>query len=101
MLCDVLWYIDGHHCKLAERSCTVPVVFKQFSECTIANSMTVQYITARCSHEDCLDDLSSHVESAPDIAVPLEKFLPSDRRRRYEYIEHVKTGLKMPTILVT
>ena len=152
VLCDVLWYIDGHHCKLAERSCTVPVVFKQFSEynlpqlskhrkrfnkslsaqvlpihssclfsvlqsgfwdrtcwrtlkaevellakmlqkytdtilekrlrmmelhnsqeqvCTIANSMTVQYITARCSHKDCL---SSHVEeSGPDIAVSLEK----------------------------
>ena len=44
---------------------------------------------------------SSRVEeSGPDIAVPLEKFLPSDRRRRYKYIEHVKTRLKVPTVLV-
>ena len=32
VLRDALWYIDGHHYKLAERSCRVPVVFKQFSE---------------------------------------------------------------------
>ncbi len=30
-LCDVLWYIDGHYSTLAERSCTIPVVFHQFS----------------------------------------------------------------------
>ena len=32
VLRDTLWYIDGHHCKLAECSCTVPIVFKQFSD---------------------------------------------------------------------
>ena len=31
VLRDVLWYIDGHHSKLAERSCGIPVVFKQFT----------------------------------------------------------------------
>ena len=30
-LCDVLWYLDGHYSTLAERSCTVPLVFHQFS----------------------------------------------------------------------
>ena len=29
---DTPWYIDSHHCKLAEHSCTVPIVFKQFSD---------------------------------------------------------------------
>ena len=32
VLRDALWYIDGQYCKLAERSCGVPVVFKQFSD---------------------------------------------------------------------
>ena len=69
---------------------------------TIANSMTVQHLAARHTLEQCLQDLSSAVEEAgPDVPVPLENFLPNDRRRRYEYIEHVKTGLKMPTVLVT
>ena len=32
VLRDTRWYVDGHYCKLAERSCTVPIVFKQFSD---------------------------------------------------------------------
>ena len=31
MLSDVLWYIDGQHSKLSERSCEVPVIFSQFT----------------------------------------------------------------------
>ena len=31
-LTDVLWYIDGQHSKLSERSCVVPVAFSQFTE---------------------------------------------------------------------
>lgn len=31
VLRDTLWYIDGHHPKLAERACGVPAVFKQFT----------------------------------------------------------------------
>ena len=50
----------------------------------------------------CLEGLSSAVEEAgPDVPVPLENFLPSERRRRYEYIENVKAGMNMPTVLVT
>ena len=183
VLRDALWYIDGHYCKLAEHSCTVPVVFKQFSDynvpqmskhrkrvntslsaqvlqshsqrvfaslqagfwdrtCwktlktevevlarmlqkyanivsekrlkmmelhsspeqvrTIANSMTVQHLATRHTLEQCLKGLSSAVEEAgPDVPVPLEKFLPSERHRRYEYMEHVKAGMNMPTVLVT
>lgn len=31
VLRDVLWYIDGHHSKLAEWSCGIPIVLKQFT----------------------------------------------------------------------
>ena len=31
MLSDVLWYINGQHTKLSERSCEVPVIFSQFT----------------------------------------------------------------------
>ena len=69
---------------------------------TIANSMTVHYLAARHTLEQCLQDLLSSIEEAgPNVPVSLESFLPSDRRRRYEYVEHVKTGMKMPTVLVT
>lgn len=69
---------------------------------TIANSMTVQYLAARHTLEQCLQDLSSSVEEAGrNVAVSLENFLLSDRRRRYEYMEHVKTRMNMPTVLVT
>ena len=183
VLHDTLWYIDGHHCKLAERSCTVLIVFKQFSDynlpqmskhrkrantslsaqvlhshsqriftslqagfwdcpCwktlkaevevlarmlqryadiisekrlkmmelhssseqvrTIANSMTVQHLAAHHTLDQCLQDLSSAVEEAgADVPVPLETFLPTDRHRRYEYMEHVKAGMNLPTVLVT
>ena len=29
-MCDVLWYIDGHHAALASRSCPVPSMFSSF-----------------------------------------------------------------------
>ena len=35
VLHNALWYIDGHHRKLVEHSCRVPVVFKQFSEYSV------------------------------------------------------------------
>ena len=31
LVADVLWYIDGQHSKLSERSCEVPVIFSQFT----------------------------------------------------------------------
>ena len=59
--------------------------------CTIANSMAVQH----------LQGLSSAVEEAgPDAPVPIENFLLSECRRRYEYMEYVKAGMNMPTVLV-
>jgi len=68
----------------------------------IANSMTVQYLATRHTLEQCLKGLSSAVEEAgPDVLVPLENFLPSERCRRYEYMEHVKARMNMPTVLVT
>ena len=30
-LCDVLWYIDGHHNTIGERGCKVPTMFAKFS----------------------------------------------------------------------
>ena len=70
--------------------------------CMIANSMTVQYLATRHTLEQCLKGLSSAVEEAgPDVLVPLENFLPSERCRRYEYMEHVKARMNMPTVLVT
>lgn len=30
-LTEILWYIDGHHHTLAERSCDIPVTFKEFT----------------------------------------------------------------------
>ena len=64
--------------------------------------MTVQHLAARHTLEQCLQGLSSAVEeTGPDVPVPLENFLPSERRRRYEYMEHVKAGMNIPTVLVT
>ena len=69
---------------------------------TIANSMTVQHLAARHTLDQCLQGLSSAIEEAgPNVPVCLENFLPSDRRRRYEYTEHVKAGMNLPTVLVT
>ena len=66
---------------------------------TIANSMTV---AARHTLDQCLQGLSSAIEEAgPDVPVSLENFLPSDRCRRYENMEHVKAGMNLPTVLVT
>ena len=31
-LTDTLRYVDGYHNKLSERSCEIPVIFKQFSD---------------------------------------------------------------------
>ena len=183
VLRDVLWYVDGHHSKLAERSCGIPVVFKQFTSfnvperskhrkrantslsadvlrshshrlfvClqagfwdraswksikaevellarmvqkysdlisekrlkmlelhnsqeqvrTIGNSMSVHYLPPRHTSDQCLQDLESSVEqSDPDVAMSLESFLPDDRRRRYDCLECLKRGMKVPTVLVT
>ena len=30
-LTDMLWYIDGHHRKLSELACEIPMIFKQFT----------------------------------------------------------------------
>ena len=69
---------------------------------TIANSMTVQHFPAHHTLEQCLQGLSSAVEEAgPDVPVPIENLLPSERRKRNEYVEHVKAGMNMPTVLVT
>ena len=184
-LTDVLWYINGQHSKLSERSCVVPVVFSQFTEynkpekskhrkreivslsadvlashcqrifsnlqsafwdrpgwrsfkkevellarglqkycdllsCkrqrmlelhhseeqvrTVANSMAVTFIAARHKSSINLQELSTTVETAGiDEVISLQDagVLPSDRRRRYDYIEELKQGLKMPIVLVT
>ena len=69
---------------------------------TIANSMTVQHLATRDTLDQCLQGLLSAIEEAgPDVPVSLENFLPSDLRRRYEYMEHVKAGMNLPTVLVT
>ena len=35
VLRDVPWYIGGHHSKLTEWSCGIPVVFKQFTSINV------------------------------------------------------------------
>ena len=32
ILTDTLWYIDGQHSQLSERSCEIPSTFKQFTD---------------------------------------------------------------------
>ena len=63
----------------------------------IANSMTVQHLAACHALEQCLWGLFE--EAGPDVPVPLKNFLPDERSRRYEYMEHVKAGMNMPTVL--
>lgn len=59
--------------------------------------MTVQYFATRHTPDQYY--LSSAVEQAgADIAIFLDNFLPHDRHRRYEYIEHVKNGMMMPNV---
>lgn len=61
VLHDALGYIDRRYCKLAECYCTVPVVFKQFSDYNVpqmskqrkkANTLLSAQVLR--SHSDCL-----------------------------------------------
>ena len=185
VLTDALWYIDGHDSKLSERSCEVPVIFKQFSgfnkpemskhkkrsvsslsgdvlrsHCqrlfsnlqpgfwdrrswkvikrevellarnlqkycdllkvkkqkmfdhhqseeqirSVGNSMSIQVITPRHSPPASVQALSTIVEEVgidEPISLQEANVLPQDRRKRYDFMEHVKQGWRMPIILVT
>ena len=54
---DALWYIDGHHQTLADRSCHVPHVFSAFVE---YNSPEKSKHKKRSSSSLCADTLKSH-----------------------------------------
>ena len=53
VLRNALWYIDGHHYKLAERSCRVPVVFKQFSEYNVPHCQSIGKELTHLSPRKC------------------------------------------------
>ena len=181
VLTDTLWYIDGHHSKLSERSCDVPVIFQQFKpemskhrkrsmsslsgdlvkshsqrlfsnlqagfwdrqrwkafkqevellarnlqkycdllnvkkhkmlsnqKCeeqirSVGNSMTIQVITPHHSVPASVQVLSRIIEETvidEPISLQEANVLPQDRRKRYDFMEHVKQGLRMPIVLVT
>ena len=180
---DVLWYLDGHHSTLAERSCPIPHLFSQFvgyntpekskhrkrckmSLCsdllsshaqrlfgnlqaafwsrpgwisiqtevellakslvkyadhlsskrvrigalhasseparTVANALTVQYVSARHLVSSELSEISTAVCAAgTNVPVDLESLLPRDRCRRYDRVQALKCGLSSPVVLAT
>ena len=56
---DALWYIDGHHLTLADRSCHVPQVFKGFVDYNIHESLKHR---KRSSLSLCVATLKSHLQ---------------------------------------
>ena len=68
---------------------------------TVANSLSVQLISPRHTPAACLQGLSETLKEAQNgspVSLQDTGLLPQDRRRRYEYIEHVKQGFTMPVV---
>ena len=71
---------------------------------TVGNSLSLQLISPRHTPTASLQELSEALEEAGiDSPLSLQDsgLLPQERRKRYEYIEHVKQGLHMPVVLAT
>ena len=180
---DVLWYIDGSHVTLAERSCEVPELFQKFDgynkpeihkhrkrqvaslsrDVLLAHSQSLfgilqfpfwnrpKWLDVKSSVENLARSLASYADlllakrmkmqvvhssqevvrnisqnltvrftgvcampptflapvseailaAGPDVPLEVGALLPSDRRRRYEWMQEIKRGLQVPLVHVT
>lgn len=180
---DTLWYIDGSHVTLSERSCEVPEIFKKFNGYnkpelskhrkrvinsmardvlisysqsmfrvlqqafwnrpewvefksavqqlaqslasyadhlidkrirmqavhsaeevvrSIGDSLSVRFTGVRHSPPPYTAPISEAVMAAgPETPVELDELLPSDRRRKYDWLMEVRNGLGVPLVHVT
>lgn len=68
----------------------------------ISENLTVSYTDRHAFTPLCLSPISDALESQDDdTALEFGKFLPTDRRRRYEWLQSLKGGLCVPLIHVT
>lgn len=69
---------------------------------SVGNSLTIEYLKSCLS---ILTDLHTIDQAVVDAgfhaAIDLQDFLPQDRRRRYDMIQHIKCGLSSAAVLLT
>jgi len=69
---------------------------------TVGNALTVEYIKPRvCVHNDIRCINQAIVTAGFHVPVDLQQMLPEDRRKRYETVQHIKSGLSSAAILLT
>ena len=68
----------------------------------ISQYLAVMYTKSRVLTPAFLSPISESLKSlGPNAPLELGKLLPTDRRRRYEWVEALKQGLDIPLIHVT
>lgn len=69
---------------------------------TVGENLTVRYTHARVLPPAYFSPLSDAVVSAGlDAPVEIGRILPTDRRRRYDWVEELRKGLCVPLVHVT
>ena len=69
---------------------------------TIGENLTVRYTHTRVQPPSYLSPLSDAVMSAGlNVPVEIGQMLPTDRRQKYDWVEEIRKGLRVPLVHVT
>ena len=69
---------------------------------TVADNLSVEFLTPRRSLSSDIVVFQEKLErSGTNVAIEIDELLPSDHRKRYDFIQRLKNGLLLPAIFAT